>query len=241
MRDTTLLFKLMETDAAQGKLEKDAEETIPLLLDVAAEDLKAEACLKALEWTEKIWETRKAPQSLLAAFSRRLNVIGNDAYAAKQFRAAETAFRILSRSGDITGSNNYAYMIRRGEVADASLRDPAGILRILRKGIGEKDAFSMANAALTLALMVGEEKDWRLADSMFSRMPDDQAFFVELWWENVAKAGEEEGWLVLFFLLRHRKITSSDLGSIRTIAEHLRNNLRGFPEWLARVEPEDNP
>ena len=67
--------------------------------------------------------------------------------------------------------------------------------------------------------------------------------FVSSWWEDLAKEDDNEGYLVIFFLLRHGKIDNNGLGSIKSLAKRLTKSIDGFPEWLAKdyaVETNDD-
>lgn len=156
------------------------------------------------------------------------------AYSAKMYSAAEIAYRIIAESGDTSAKNNYAYMIRRHEIAAPSNRDHVLALRVLQEGVKEGDAFSLVNTALVFALMLGDDESWHLADSIFERLSGFGGMLVSSWWEDLAKGGDDEGFLVIFFLLRHGKIDNDSVGSIKSIALRLAKSIDGFPEWLAK-------
>lgn len=128
----------------------------------------------------------------------------------------------------------YAYMIRRHEIAAPSNRDHVLALRVLQEGVKEGDAFSLVNTALVFALMLGDDESWHLADSIFERLSGFGGMLVSSWWEDLAKGGDDEGFLVIFFLLRHGKIDNDSVGSIKSIALRLAKSIDGFPEWLAK-------
>lgn len=60
------------------------------------------------------------------------------AYSAKMYSVAEIAYRIIAESGDTSAKNNYAYMIRRHEIAAPSNRDHVLALRMLQEGVAKK-------------------------------------------------------------------------------------------------------
>lgn len=156
------------------------------------------------------------------------------AYSAKMYSVAEIAYRMIAESGDTSAKNNYAYMIRRHEIAAPSNRDHVLALRMLQEGVKEGDAFSLVNTALVFALMLGDDDSWHLGDSIFEKLSCFGGMLVSSWWEDLAKEGDDEGFLVIFFLLRHGKIDSDSVGSIKSIALRLAKNIDGFPEWLAK-------
>ena len=90
----------------------------------------------------------------------------------------------------------------------------------------------MINMGLLFALSLSDPKDWRTADELFSLLPSELSG-ADNWWEELGKSGEIEGWLVHFFLLRHKKIDHSELGTIDSLASHLTQHIDGFPDWLA--------
>lgn len=79
----------------------------------------------------------------------------------------------------------------------------------------------------------GSDLDWQLADEIMKHLPKNNTMNIVGWWSDVAQAGEIEGFLVHFFLLRHDKIDQSSLGSIKSLAVRLKKSIKGFPEWLA--------
>lgn len=204
------------------------------LLETAASDVQAEECLQALENIEKTWNDNDKDPSISSIFWPKLITIGTRAYSVKNYPVAETAFRLLAESNDITGINNYAFMIRRHEIAKVSDRDHILALKILQQGLKREDSFSLVNTALVFALMIGDDDSWHLSDSIFSCLPSFICIRIGWWWEVLARKNDIEGYLVLFFLLRHRKIKYTSLGSINSLALRLKNNIQGLPEWLVK-------
>lgn len=143
-------------------------------------------------------------------------------------------------------NNNLAYILRRKK------NDPittAEIITLLLPGVREQNPFCMINMALLFALNLSGPDDWHTADELFSLLPDALEG-ADAWWESLAKEGDIEGYLVFFFLLRH-KITGpwnyeaaqdrisagqriyTKFGSIKSIAMRLSKNISGFPSWLS--------
>lgn len=162
-----------------------------------------------------------------------LTTLGLDAYQKGIFSVVEIAFRILSDNGDSNGRNNCAYMLRRGEASSSVHNPKLQAIILLREGIIEKEPFSYVNEALTFCLCFGSDLDWQLADEIMKHLPKNNTMNIVGWWSDVAQAGEIEGFLVHFFLLRHDKIDQSSLGSIKSLAVRLKKSIKGFPEWLA--------
>jgi len=161
-----------------------------------------------------------------------LGTIGFEAYKNGDKKTAEIAFAILSENGDSNGRNNYAYMIRRKETTENSETMLIKAIQLLKEGIIQKESFSYVNLALLLALRCGKDSDWKFADELVEKMPDDNVSSVQGWWEDVGNSGDIEGLLVHFFLLRHGKIKKSVFGDMEQLSKKLSNELDNFPDWL---------
>lgn len=234
MQDIKTILELIKTDSSVMDVERDGLSLVSLLLEIAEADIESEDGCRAVETIERIRNANNKTTRIAATFSIRLASIGMAAYSAKMYSVAEIAYRMIAESGDTSAKNNYAYMIRRHEIAAPSNRDHVLALRMLQVGVKEGDAFSLVNTALVFALVLGDDDSWHLADSIFERLSGFGGMLVSSWWEDLAKEGDDEGFLVIFFLLRHEKIEHSDLGSIKSIALRLAKNIGGFPEWLAK-------
>lgn len=158
--------------------------------------------------------------------------LGMSAYASKKYEIAEKTFSYLSDSGDSNGKNNYAYMIRRKETVKNSGTMLIKAIQLLKEGIIQKEPFSYMNLALLLALRCGKDSDWKFADELAEKMPDDNISSIQGWWENVGSVGDVEGLLVHFFLLRHKKIKKSIFGDVEQLSQKLSSELDYFPDWL---------
>lgn len=243
MQDIKTILELIKTDSSVMDVERDGLSLVSLLLEIAEADIESEDGRQAVETIERIRNANNNTTRIAATFSRRLTSVGMAAYSAKMYSVAEIAYRIIAESGDTSAKNNYAYMIRRHEIAAPSNRDHVLALRMLQEGVKEGDAFSLVNTALVFALMLGDDESWHLADSIFERLSGFGGVLVSSWWEDLAKGGDDEGFLVIFFLLRHGKIDNDSVGSIKSIALRLAKSIDGFPEWLAKdyaIETLDN-
>ena len=234
MQDIKTIRELIKTDSSTMSFEKDGLSLVSLLLDIAEADIMSEDCRQAVEMIERIRNANNDTSRIASMFSSRIASLGMAAYSAKNYAVAEVAFKMIAESGDTSAKNNYAYMIRRHEIAAPSNRDHVLALRMLQEGVKEGDAFSLVNTALVFALMLGDDESWHLADSIFERLSGFSGMLVSSWWEDLAKGGDDEGFLVIFFLLRHGKIDNDSVGSIKSIALRLAKSIDGFPEWLAK-------
>lgn len=153
-----------------------------------------------------------------------------DSYQTKDYQTAFYGFAKGAQEGSLFAKNNLAYMLRRGEHTIDGINCALSALELLKPGIKEKEPFSLVNAALVLCLSLKKDDDWKTADKLFECISPSSAQSVYSWWENLGC--EIESYFVHFFLLRHKKIDSSSLGSVIEIAKHLKENLADFPEWL---------
>lgn len=234
MQDIKTILELIKTDSSTMGFEKDSLLLVSRLLDIAESDIVSETCRQAVEAIEQIRSANDDTQRIASMFSSRIVALGMAAYSAKNYAAAEVAFKMIAESGNTSAKNNYAYMIRRHEIAFPSKQDHIIALRLLQEGVKEGDAFSLVNTALVFALMLGDDESWHLADSIFERLSGFGGMIASSWWENLAKEGDNEGYLVIFFLLRHGKIDNDNLGTIQSIAMRLAKSIDGFPKWLAK-------
>jgi uncharacterized protein YrzB (UPF0473 family) len=162
-------------------------------------------------------------------------MLGNNAYAKKNFAVAERAFRKASEEKkNLRACNNYAYMIRRGEVENPSRYTAVDAAELLKPGVEEKEPFSMINMALVWALNVGDADSWALADKIMSLLPDNDVNAVLYWWQQAAMDGDVEGELVHLWLLRHTKAEKSPLGSYAELLAHVSAKIKNLPEFFCR-------
>lgn len=158
---------------------------------------------------------------------------GVDAYSSRELKKAENLLRFVAKH---YSSNNLAYMIRRGEVENPAQHTPLDVLNMLRSSVQSKDAFAIVNTALTLALRLGTNEDWTLADSLINEIEMADAINPLNWWVNVAKQGDVEGVLVAYLLQHHHKAFDSSLGTPMLLRWYLTCRLPSFPDWLQYPE-----
>lgn len=186
-----------------------------------------EEILRCLELLRQAQALSQYNGDLFAALAVQ---VGLDAYHGNRFSLAERAFRMLADSGNRVGRNNLAYMIRRGETAPES-RSLAGAMELLEPGVRDGDLFSLINMALLLALGVGGEDRWRLADRLISMTSRHTGGAMD-WWGDLARAGDPEGYLVHLWLLRHGKAAESSLGTRETLYARVSEAIPELPRWM---------
>lgn len=154
-----------------------------------------------------------------------------ESYIEKDYLTAFYGFVKGAQMGSAYAKNNLAYMIRRNEYGFDGFDKAITALKLLVPGLREREPFSIVNTALILCLLLQEDQDWQTADKLFEYVTEKEQSVCD-WWANLGE--EVEGYLVHFFLLRHKKIEHSDLGSIKSIALRLTNSIDRFPDWLAK-------
>lgn len=233
MRGIKEILEQIDMDPSCMDVNRDGYALITSLLDIAESDTEPEVCIKAVNTIERISNVNKTAK-IASMVSQRLVSVAASAYSARNFQKAEILFRFLAENGDAYAKKCYAFMIRRHEIDKVTSHDHVLALRLLQDGVNEGDSFSLVNVALVFALMLGDDESWHMADSVFERLSGVGSASISSWWEDSAKNGDIEGFLVVFFLLRHGKIKQSELGSIKSIAWLLTNGIESFPEWLSK-------
>lgn len=233
MQDINTILELIKTDPSLMTVDKDAFMLASQLLDIAESKVETNDSSQAIYAFEQIRNINRSFTDLVEPFSGSLSAIAMAAYSAKNYQTAEKTFRMLAETYGTTAKNNYAYMIRRHEITHVTGQDHLIALKLLNDGVREGEAFSLVNTALVFALMLGDDESWHLADSIFEKLSPLGVVLVESWWKDVAEAGDIEGDLVLFFLLRYGLIDDSETAPIKSIVRRLTKNLSSFPKWLA--------
>lgn len=163
-----------------------------------------------------------------------LSVLGVKAYQQKKYDIAAEAFSKFKSSNIVHGKNNFAYMIRRQEV-DVIKNPEREIVQLLRQGVEIKDSFSVVNMALFWALYVGGENNWRFADKLMNYFDTSKLVQVDEWWEDLGRAGEVEGYVVHYWLLKNGYMRRSNLGSLNDIINEIKKKKLDVPNDLLEV------
>ena len=208
-----------------ANIDKAKEDEVHLLMDVADDVINKYFNDDYLEYkNELINLLRKIDLRLMMHSS--MGSLGMKAYEHKDYATAEIAFT------EAENWNNLAYMIRRGEVEDSMKYSDKYAAEILRDGVHTKDTFSMINMALLWALNIGGDEGWRLADKIMSVLSIDSISAAMFWWENVAKAGDIEGDLVHYWILKYGKLAFSTLGEKDDLLKKIRNEIPELPVYI---------
>lgn len=234
-------MSFMSVDIAKlnKRVEQFCSRPRPLFLDEAQVLLKE--LLKAFCYEEDFLRRNKLEQLLsmirrssetdVSTYAHILHSIAFEEYKAGDIDFAEYLFRsACDLVDDNSLNNNLAYVLRRKR--DGSING-CEVITLLLPGVQEREPFCIINMGLLFALRLSTPNDWETADDLFALLPNELTG-ADSWWEKLGKNNESEGYLVHFFLLRHKKIEHSDLGSIKSIVLRLTKSIDGFPEWLAK-------
>lgn len=231
----------MSADIAKlnRRVEKYCYSPSPLFLDETQNLLKE--LLKAFCYEEDfLWRNRldqllgmvrRSSGTDVSSYAHVLHSIAFEEYESGDINFAEYLLRsACDLVDDNSLNNNLAYVLRRKR-NDAI--NSCEIITLLLPGVQEREPFCIINMALFFALNLSTPNDWKTADDLFALLPDGLSG-ADFWWEKLGKNNESEGYLAHFFLLRHKKIEHSNLGSIKSIAMRLTKSIDGFPEWLVK-------
>lgn len=216
---------------------QQTEEEIISRLNGACSGKEKLRCLKLLELLRMKYHYGIATKRAYVDEEYRKKVMESamSSYDQKDFETAAFAFRKLAEADDSVAQNNLAYMIRRKQTESRTEPPILEAMILLRKGIEDKEAFSLVNMALIFALDLGEERDWRTADEMISEISANEAEEVFCWWKGLADEGDIEGTLVLLWLLRHRKVKQSQVGNVKELQKQVKEGFGKMPEWLNEI------
>lgn len=159
--------------------------------------------------------------------------VGFAAFENGEAEVAEAAFRVvIEMSNNNTNRNNLAYVIRRrGNLNGERIRE---VIDLLSDGVRFCSSYSLVNMALLFGLELGTDSDWKLADTLISKIMEPSG--VVTWWQEQGLKNDAEGYLVHLWLLRHRIVADSALGPRELLWEKVSAAYSKAPAWLA-TEP----
>jgi len=142
-------------------------------------------------------------------------------------KEASVLFQEARRQGNPIASLNLAYLLRRGEIADASF---PSLDELLSEHLKQKDSFAFVNQALRLARGIRCNTDWKAADALFEKLQDSGN--VLEWWFARSREGDPEGHLVTGWLGRHQLAIDPEGFQIARRMDLARNGGWLVPEWM---------
>jgi len=142
-------------------------------------------------------------------------------------KEASVLFQEAYRQGNCNASLNLAYLLRRGEISDASCPP---LDELLSEHLKQGDSFAFVNQALRLARGIQCNIDWKTADILFAQLRNSSD--VLEWWFARSREGDPEGHLVTGWLCRHRLAIDPDGFQVCQRMDWARNGGWMVPEWM---------
>jgi hypothetical protein len=160
---------------------------------------------------------------------------GFSSFTAGNVQTGLDYFFIAHQIGNIVGSNNLAYILRRY----SSVQDQIPL--ILERPLAQGDPFALVNYALYLAQFTN---DWLEADRQLEKINNSSRGCEGIieWWGGLSQKGDVEGFLVLLWLSRHGLFEEAKTGLLPALKEAIITVYPETPEWLFEKysSPESN-
>ena len=124
----------------------------------------------------------------------------------KEYDSAKAAFILAHGKGiaAVKVKNSLAYMLRRGEISEVRIEGKAhSVSELLAEGVSENEPFSVVNYALNESKRKSNY-DYEHGMSIINRIvgaTQSQIYSVYSWWDELAKSGDPEGYIVLAWLV----------------------------------------
>jgi len=142
-------------------------------------------------------------------------------------KEASILFQEARCQGNPIASLNLAYLLRRGEIADASFPP---LDELLSEHLKQNDSFAFVNQALRLARGIQCNTDWKAADAVFGKLQDSGN--VLGWWFARSREGDPEGHLVTGWLGRHQLAIDPEGFQVARRMDLARSGGWQVPEWM---------
>jgi len=142
-------------------------------------------------------------------------------------KEASVLFQEASRQGNPIASLNLAYLLRRGEITDASCPP---LDELLSEHLKQNNSFAFVNQALRLAGGIQCNTDWKAADALFGKLQDSRNILE--WWFPRSLEGDPEGHLVTGWLGRHQLATDPEGFAVARRMDLARDGGWRVPQWM---------
>jgi TPR repeat protein len=182
---------------------------------------------EGLRWLQRAGATKASQLLELGLYLYQKSLTATTKAACGLAKEASVLFQEARRQGNPIASLNLAYLVRRGEIADASL---PSLDELLSEHLKQKDSFAFVNQALRLARGIQCNTDWKAADALFGKLQDSGN--VLEWWFARSREGDPEGHLVTGWLGRHQLATDPDGLQIARRMDLARDGGWLVPEWM---------
>ena len=189
--------------------------------------------LAALEANERMFE--QYPKEM-AQVTRRaeaeLNRFGIQSYLAGNWLGAEYAWRMMALAGSGDGKLKLSALIRRGEYHCRGKYGDAYAMELLQGGVEREMPVFLVNAALLQVQYVGGEEGWENARRLMEKLDHADVGVVSRFWQQRAQAGDPEGEVVHFMLVRWRKLKYSPVARWKELCETVHAVVPRVPRHL---------
>ncbi len=182
---------------------------------------------EGLRWLRRAGATNASQLLELGFYLYQKSLTSTTKAARGLAREASILFQEARRQGNPIASLNLAYLVRRGEIANASC---PSLDELLSMHLNQKDSFAFVNQALRLARGVQCNIDWKAADVLFEKLEDSSN--VLEWWFARSREGDPEGHLVTGWLGRHQLAVDPDGFQVAQRMDLARNGGWLVPEWM---------
>jgi len=180
-----------------------------------------------LRWLRRAGATNTSQLLELGLYLYQKSLTARTKAASGIAKEASILFQEARRQGNPVAALNLAYLLRRGEITDASC---PSLDELLSEHLKQKDSFAFVNQALRLARGIQCDVDWKAADALFAKLQDSGN--VLEWWSARSREGDPEGHLVTGWLGRHQLATDPDGFNVAQRMHFARNGGWLVPEWM---------
>ncbi len=156
------------------------------------------------------------------------SMYGAMAYRLKAYDVASNMFNIAIRSGKFDCRNSLAYMIRKkqytGNLTEYNIPD------LLKPLCDAQYPIALMNQALYLIEGTSDDRKWREADELVKRIKYYDDCFE--WWHELMEKGDDEGKLVIAWLIRNNTYTDIKDLQYDVLIENIDKKVWNIPLWF---------
>ena len=162
-----------------------------------------------------------------------LKSFGMHAYKNQVFSLAERIFMLGKDRGEIDCTNNFTYLVRRGEVTETNTCSKGDLLKMMLPFFESDFSFGYVNMALTLATYSPvKTDDWEIANRIIRLIRRTDVDDILNWWDGVYEKGDLEGALVRCWLEKNEFILERKFSERYFLASEALKKYPDLPEWL---------
>lgn len=189
--------------------------------------------LAALEANERMFgQYPKEMAQVTRRAEAELNQFGVQSYLAGNWLGAEYAWRMLALAGSEDGKLKLSALIRRGEYYRRGKYGDSYAMELLRSGVEREMPVFLVNAALLQVQCIGGEEGWENARHLVEKLDYADVGVISRFWQQRAQAGDPEGELVHFMLVRWRKLKYSPVARWKELCETVHAVIPRVPHHL---------